>query len=150
MSDSTWTISRVASETELREAWAILGQAYEPPMWKRMSDYDAYVAKVAKHATTLLISSENRIAGGISFYANDTASGKGFITQVMVSSLFQGQGLGTRLLKQCEVECKAHGMKALGLEVRRDNLRAKKLYEHIGFKICGETKGGWLMEKPLF
>lgn len=144
-----WKVQRSESESDLREAWAILGCAYEPPLWERMDDYDGYVAKVACLATTLVIRFDGEIAGGISFYDNDAESGRAFITQVMVAPCFQGRGVGTRLIAECEDECLAHGMKALGLEVRRDNRGAKRLYERCGFLVCGETQSGWLMEKPL-
>ena len=67
-----WEVSRVADEAGLREAWAVLGLAYEPPIWERMEDYDGYLAKVASLATTLLLKIDGRVAGGISFYNNDT------------------------------------------------------------------------------
>lgn len=144
-----WEVSRVADEVGLREAWAVLGLAYEPPIWERMEDYYGYLAKVASLATTLLLKIDGRVAGGISFYNNDTASGRAFITQLMVSPAFQGRGIGARLIAECEAECAASGMRMVGLEVRCDNHGAKRLYERCGFAVCGETETGWLMEKGL-
>lgn len=144
-----WGVVRVATEEDLREAWMILGHAYDPPIWARMEDYDGYLAKVAALATTLLLKMDGQVAGGISFYDNDAGTGRAFITQVMVSPVFQGRGIGTRLIAECEAECLAKGMKVLGLEVRRDNDGAKRLYERIGFHVCGGTETGWLMEKHL-
>ena len=144
-----WEVSRVADEAGLREAWAVLGFAFEPPLWERMEDYDGYLAKVASLAITLVLKIDGRVAGGISFYANDTVGYRAFITQVMVSPLFQGRGIGTRLIAACEAECVANGMGMVGLEVRRDNHGAKRLYERCGFAVCGETETGWLMEKTL-
>ena len=142
-------IVRVAAEDDLREAWAILGRAYEPPIWVRMEDYDGYLAKVASHATTLLLKIDGLVAGGISFYDNDDDTGRGFITQVMTAPEFQGRGVGTRLIAECEAECLANGMVTIGLEVRRDNDGAKRLYERCGFTVCGKTETGWLMGKDL-
>lgn len=142
-------IVRVTSEDDLREAWAVLGLAYEPPIWERMEDYDGYLAKVASFATTLLLKFDGHVAGGISFYNNDRGTGRAFITQVMVSPVFQGLGIGTRLIAACEAECTASGMRMVGLEVHCDNHGAKRLYERCGFAVCGETETGWLMEKGL-
>lgn len=144
-----WEIFRVVSESELRDAWSILGRAYKPPIWERMAGYDAYVAKVAGFATTLLVKIDGQIAGGISFYDNDIVTKRGFITQVMTAPEFQGRGVGTRLLAECQSECLKQGMTTLGLEVRRDNHGARRLYEGCGFAVCGKTETGWLMEKPL-
>lgn len=144
-----WEVSRVSTEAGLREAWAVLGRAYEPPIWERMSDYDAYLAKVAGLATTLVIKIDGETAGGISFYDNDAATKRGFITQVMTAPGFQGRGVGTRLLAECEAECARHGIETLGLEVRRNNHGARRLYERCGFAVCGKTETGWLMDKPL-
>lgn len=144
-----WEISKVATEAGLREAWAVLGRAYEPPIWERMESYDAYLAKVAGLATTLAVEIDGEIAGGISFYDNDDDAKRGFITQVMTAPEFQGLGVGTRLLAECEAECVRKSMETLGLEVRRDNDGARRLYERCGFEICGKTETGWLMEKPL-
>lgn len=144
-----WNISRVASETELRAAWLVLGRAYEPPIWEGMADYDGYVAKVSALATTLLLTIDGQMAGGVSFYDNDAEARRGFVTQVMVAPEFQGRGVGTRLLAECEAECLGQGMETLGLEVHRDNHGARRLYERCGFSVCGRTDAGWLMEKPL-
>lgn len=144
-----WEISRVATEAGLREAWAVLGRAYEPPIWERMEAYDDYLAKVASFATTLIFKIDGEIAGGISFYDNDAEARRGFITQVMTAPEFQGRGVGTKLLARCEDECAGQGMETLGLEVRCDNDGARRLYERCGFTVCGKTETGWLMEKPL-
>ncbi len=129
---SGWEIFRVAGEAELREAWSVLGYAYDPPIWEVMADYDAYLAKVARHATTLVIAIDGQVAGGISFYDNDEGVKRAFITQVLTAPEFQGRG-----------------MRTLGLEVRRDNHGARRLYERCGFEVCGNTETGWLMEKSL-
>lgn len=144
-----WEIFRVAGEAELREAWSVLGYAYDPPIWEVMAGYDAYLAKVARLATTLVVAIDGQVAGGISFYDNDKGGKRAFITQVLTAPEFQGRGVGTRLLAVCEAECLGRGMRTLGLEVRRDNHGARRLYERCGFEVCGNTETGWLMEKSL-
>lgn len=127
----------------------VLGRAYEPLIWERVEGYDDYLAKVACFATTLIFKIVGEIAGGISFCDNDAETKRGFISQVMTMPEFQGRGVGTRLFAECEAECLRKGMSVLGLEVRRDNDSAKRLYERCGFAVCGKTETGWLMEKPL-
>ena len=135
---------------ELREAWSTLGHAYEPPIWDRMPDYDAYLNKVATNAINLALREpRGRIVANISFYANDLVSRAAFITQVIVDPSWQGHGLGTRLLAMCEARCVSLGMRSLRLEVRRDNEGAYRLYCRAGFNKYGETTNGYLMEKCL-
>lgn len=140
---------RVYGEKALREAWSVLGWAYDPPLWERIGDYDSYVSKVALHAITLLARDGARLLGGISFYANDTAAGEAFITQVMVAPEAQGMGVGTHLLAECERFARGVGMSSIVLEVRTDNAGARHLYERVGYEAFGKTVTGSLMRKYL-
>lgn len=144
-----WETARISTKAELRETWSILGYAYYPPIWERVDAYDTYLSKVASLATTLVVKIDGQVAGGISFYDNDVKTKCGFITQLITAPRFQGRGVGTKLLAECEVECKRRGMKKLCLEVRRGNEDARRLYERCGFRVCGKTETGWLMKKPL-
>lgn len=143
------SFARLTGEPALREAWTVLGRAYEPPLWERMGDYDGYVAKVAANAVTLVAESGGGVLGGVSFYANDAEGGEGFITQLMVAPGAQGMGLGTRLVAECEVFCREAGMRTLALEVRADNDGARHLYERLGFAEFGRTSRGSLMRKAI-
>lgn len=46
---------------------------------------------------------------------------------------FRGQGLGRRLLQACIAKAWTKGLTRIELEVRADNGRAIRLYEHCGF-----------------
>lgn len=143
------TVGSVTGERELREAWAVLGHAYEPPLWERMGDYDGYVAKVAANAVTLVAKRNGEVLGGVSFYANDSQGREAFITQLMVAPVAQGMGLGTKLVSECERFASEEGMRTVILEVRFDNVGARRLYERLGFIEFGETERGCLMRKRI-
>ncbi|MHA3065434.1 GNAT family N-acetyltransferase [Lacticaseibacillus saniviri] len=76
----------------------------------------------------------------------DQADGeiRGFLgmVQTQIAGLFirtqdQGQGIGTALLKQAQ-----HDNTTLTLEVYRENTRALKLYQHLGFVITRTIDDG--------
>ena len=142
-------IDEVSDKQALREAWSVLGWAFDPPLWEQMEDYDSYLTKVAERAVTLLIRVNGQLSGGVSFYANDVSNHRSYITQLMVVPSHQGQGIGSRLLKACEQYSLASSMTSIRLEVWKENNGAKRLYEHAGYVVCGETERCFLMEKTI-
>ena len=60
----------------------------------------------------------------------------------------QGQGIGSQLLKEGLAYLFAGGIPLVKLEVRPDNLAARRLYACQGFKECGtfaDSQGEWLI-----
>lgn len=72
---------------------------------------------------------------------------------ICVQDDYQGNGIGTRLLKNLIEEAKQRGKRGLRLTVSQDNEIALSLYRKAGFKIIGEyrdTKGeNYVMELLL-
>lgn len=50
----------------------------------------------------------------------------------------RGQGVGTQLLKACEVAVRARKYPSVGISVALDNPNAQRLYERFGFHVVGE------------
>lgn len=48
---------------------------------------------------------------------------------------FHGQGLGSRLLKHCEMEARRRGVRCLFLAVNRHNVKAVAAYRRNGFSV---------------
>jgi len=65
---------------------------------------------------------------------------EGHITNVAVSKKFQGQGLGTSLLKKLIEKTEKSGIKSFTLEVRKSNTKAINIYKRLGFKEVGFRK----------
>lgn len=63
------------------------------------------------------------------------------LLNICVDGVFQGQGLGRRLLSHIVDEQRKHGQKVLLLEVRCGNQRAISLYESMGFRQDGVRRG---------
>jgi ribosomal protein S18 acetylase RimI-like enzyme len=58
----------------------------------------------------------------------------GLLDEFFLHEKWRGQGLGKQTLRLMQKEAKAMGMKAVHLEVTRDNEKALKLYEKVDFK----------------
>lgn len=96
---------------------------------------------------------EEPIAFGILWLVNGTETAQ--IVQLAVAPNYRGKGIGKELLKGLIDFSQKHACKKIELELREDNIPAKKLYEKLGFKIVGERKNfyddcdGVLMECSL-
>lgn len=56
-----------------------------------------------------------------------------FVDEIYVSLSHRGKGLGTRALALAEEACRELGVRALHLEVERDNVEAQALYRRAGY-----------------
>lgn len=57
-----------------------------------------------------------------------------FVDELFIDEDFRGKGLGTAALKFAEIVCRENGIKALHLEVEKENKRAQNVYRKNGFK----------------
>lgn len=78
---------------------------------------------------------------------DETVAGEIYIDSFGVNPVYQGKGLGTKLLQFLIQEYVEKQGLTLGLLVDNDNPNAKRLYEKIGFRVVGEkTLVGHAME----
>ena len=71
------------------------------------------------------------------FYNNGKANVM-IIDCVEVDKMHRGVGIGTNLLKQAIKLAKKENVDSIELNVNKDNIVAKKLYEKMGFKITNK------------
>lgn len=69
---------------------------------------------------------------------DETQSGEYYIDCIGVDLNHQGKGVGSQLLQFLIDEFVVQGRQTLGLLVEKDNLKAKKLYLKLGFKVVSE------------
>ncbi len=83
---------------------------------------------------------ELRAAGYIAFsYHYDAEFGglEGVITDLFVHRVYQGQGLGSRLLETVEDYCRSAGIGSIELQVIEKNRAAAQFYSKHGFRRLG-------------
>ena len=68
-----------------------------------------------------------------------------FVDELYVASTHRGRGLGREALREAERCCREAGIRALHLEVRPDNARARRLYGSAGYA----DREYYLMSKKL-
>ena len=90
--------------------------------------------------TMLVAVKEGRAVGSVSI------GGGGFqrrgslrLFALDVGAKFQREGIGTALVKEVEAIAIDRGLAEVNLEVEIDNEGAIRLYERLGFRICGDA-----------
>jgi ribosomal protein S18 acetylase RimI-like enzyme len=87
---------------------------------------------------------EGRIIGQIIVQLNRSDSaGTGYLYAFRVRPEWRNRGIGTRLVREAETALVGLGYKRTLIAVARDNPRARKLYERLGYTHFAEDAGEW-------
>ncbi len=62
----------------------------------------------------------------------------GFLDELFIRPGVRGRGIGTEILQSLPRALSGHGMRAIHLEVHRDNAKARALYEKLHFEPRGD------------
>lgn len=114
--------------------WKELGAFYNPVLWEAIPNYRAYIEKIKLNALTYGFYLNRSLAGGVSFYANDTDTRIAYISQLAVHGAYRGRGLGKTIVECVCGLAREKGMNTIRLEVLRKNMAARMLYEKTGFE----------------
>ncbi|MCU0498963.1 MAG: GNAT family N-acetyltransferase [Anaerolineae bacterium] len=68
---------------------------------------------------------------------------RGYFYSFRVMEMFQGKGIGTRLLYEAESVLVERGYQFATLSVALDNPRAFQLYQRNGYEVIGQDPGRW-------
>jgi ribosomal protein S18 acetylase RimI-like enzyme len=68
---------------------------------------------------------------------------RGYLYALRVRPAFQNRGLGRQLIWAAEEHLRSRRMQVATIGVAKDNARAQKLYERMGYEIVGEDPGRW-------
>lgn len=96
-----------------------------------------------------LICDEGRPAGYLVLtwgYSLEFGGRDAFIDELYVEAGARGRGLGRQAIRFAEAQCAAHGVRALHLEVERENAAAQEFYRKTGFESRARY---FLMSKRL-
>lgn len=143
---------RMRKVKDLAEMLGVLkkfNNAFSPTLSEIVPSLEEHAEKLIQRAENYLLMDGKEICGWVSFYDNDEEGGVGYLTHLAVDGKCRGRGLGKELLRFAEEECAKKGMKTAKLEVRKDNARARKLYEEMGFKVSEERQDSLYMKKEL-
>jgi ribosomal protein S18 acetylase RimI-like enzyme len=78
--------------------------------------------------------------GGVDYAVSP---GAGTLIQFAVMPERQSQGLGTQLVMAAESRIRDRGLTQAELSVEEDNLRARSLYERLGYRAFGTEVDSW-------
>ncbi|MBU2691161.1 MAG: peptidase C39 family protein [Candidatus Eisenbacteria bacterium] len=84
---------------------------------------------------TLLVAEDGHGVVGAAYLLWRKTQRSGRLYNLVVDPSRQGQGLGKRLLEECEWEAAWHHCAELSLEVRQDNRRAVEFYGQHGYRL---------------
>jgi ribosomal protein S18 acetylase RimI-like enzyme len=121
---------------------------------------DSTFARTRTRTMLMLVAEVNRAHIGQAWIDLARAPGRGHIWALRVKPAWQGQGIGAQLLRACERAIAARGRSVSPLEVEPQNLRARALYERLGYLhvrcelVCDEAgrmlgRGFDLLQKCL-
>lgn len=112
-------------------------------------DLEEYLKKLRSSAELITHYVEGRCVGFVAFYCNDPSKKRAFITLVLVSPQYRGQGVSKNLLFSVLNICRNRKFEVCGLEVLVRNSNAIKVYEAVGFSKVRENEGAIYMEINL-
>jgi ribosomal protein S18 acetylase RimI-like enzyme len=71
---------------------------------------------------------------------------RGYIYGVRVRPAYRNHGIGTQLMLAAETELDNRGFSYATLNVGRDNRKARRLYERLGYRVVAPENGRWYYE----
>lgn len=74
-------------------------------------------------------------------YSDDEA--RAYLYSLRVMEMFQGQGIGTRLIQMAEGLIRDRGLEWVTIAVGKQNIGALRLYERLGYEIYTDDPGRW-------
>jgi ribosomal protein S18 acetylase RimI-like enzyme len=78
--------------------------------------------------------------GGIDYTEH---KGAGTMWQLATQSKLQSRGIGAKLIKEMERHIRARGITTAVVGVEDNNLRARALYERLGYEQSGRVHASW-------
>ena len=111
---------------------------------------DEYVEKVQSNAVFVSLQDEKGIMKGLSIsYMNRQERDFAYLTYIAVCKDARGMGGAKCLLLETIEVARQKGFGRFRLEVRKDNIVARHLYESLGFTYVGKTDYSDYMELTL-
>lgn len=115
---------------QIKTLWSLAGVARP---WND-PDADISFARKGPHSTILVAQLANSICA-TAMVGED--GHRGWVYYVAVDPVYQGKGLGKRIMQEAEGWLQRRGVWKVHLLVRDDNAAVKDFYSHIGYRNTG-------------
>ena len=109
----------------------------------------AYSKKLFENSITFEAWDDNKLAGLIAAYFNDTKNKAGFITNVSIIKIWKGRGIASELLNACIQYAQQNNYSEIKLEVSDKNKEAIHLYEKFNFHVIKNKNDLRIMKLDL-
>ena len=134
------TAIRKASSADLHQLVELMAEFYAEAGYplNRTLAADAFAALIGDERLgyAWLIQAEGSDAGYVVLtltFSMEYGGPSAFVDDLFIRPAFRGQGLGTRVLTEVRAFCLGLGVRAVHLEVGRDNMPAQTVYRKMGF-----------------
>jgi ribosomal protein S18 acetylase RimI-like enzyme len=117
-----------------------------PPGRRLMKLFDDAVVPASPFKLLFAVAGDE-LCGMLSLAVVPTTQGAGcfgYLDDVFVLEQHRGQGIGTKLMREALNHARRSGCVRVELGTRRDNIRARRLYERSGFQELDGVRY-WLM-----
>ena len=123
-------LSGAARRLDVAELVRVDRAAFDP-VWQQNEEMMA----LSLRRSDMFVAAER--GGRIVGYACGTGRGNhGHISRLAVTPDVQGQGVGSRLLKESLVRLRGERVEYVTLNTQEDNSRSRRLYERFGFRLA--------------
>lgn len=99
---------------------------------------DKLAQKFAMYGRVLVAQEGKQTAGFVAYYVN-SATKTAYISMIILQKAYQGQGLGSLLLKSMLADCEQANQQKVRLEVADQNEKAIGFYKKWGFTWEGQA-----------
>src|SRR5262245_45301074 len=117
---------------------------FDPPLSSR-TNLEAYASKLTTLATILSIRETARLTAFAAIYCNDPHGTTAFLSMIAVRKDRRGRGLARVLLDMCSRYLRERHFTTLKLEVYRNNMPARQMYERLGFQVVDESESSFVL-----
>ena len=116
---------------EVREFLLETNKEFSTPLSAHI-DIDAYAKKLSEFSDFSICRVGESIVGMISCYTNQPPLG--YVSNACVKKPYQAQKVFSKLFQQLRDNAGERGILRFQLEVDADNVKARRIYEHYGFR----------------
>lgn len=133
----------------LRSLLYDFNEAFSPSLSDVKADFDSFSLQLINNAIVIVAVHERSTLGFVAIYANNNENRTAFVSLIAVKAGYFGQKIGTQLLSRAENYASQNSMTSIELEVKQNNSRALKFYNHHGYVRFNHANNSFFLKKSL-